>query len=95
MPIPAIAIPALPTTAMSDTSLQAATLPDIANCTWGEYGEWSLCSSTCGHGTKERIRTIIKEPVHGGTKCTGANKETEDCFPGNCSKPISTPGNAD
>ncbi|MBN3300840.1 AGRB1 protein, partial [Amia calva] len=45
---------------------------------WDEWSPWSLCSSTCGRGQRERMRTC-KPPQFGGNPCDGPEKQTKFC----------------
>lgn len=45
---------------------------------WDEWSPWSLCSSTCGRGYRERTRTC-KPPQFGGDECVGPEKQTKFC----------------
>ncbi|TRY86371.1 hypothetical protein DNTS_012145 [Danionella cerebrum] len=45
---------------------------------WGEWTPWSLCSSTCGRGYRERNRSC-KPPQFGGDPCDGPEKQTKFC----------------
>uniref|UniRef100_A0A3B3S0B7 Adhesion G protein-coupled receptor B1 n=1 Tax=Paramormyrops kingsleyae TaxID=1676925 RepID=A0A3B3S0B7_9TELE len=45
---------------------------------WDEWSPWSLCSSTCGRGYRDRSR-ICKQPQFGGNPCTGPEKQTKFC----------------
>ena len=56
----------------------------IVDCIWGEYGEWSTCSATCGIGTKTRTRPENIPASHGGAPCPGSATETGQCNPGEC-----------
>ncbi|KAJ1194592.1 hypothetical protein NDU88_003880 [Pleurodeles waltl] len=46
--------------------------------TWDEWSPWSLCSSTCGRGFRDRTRTC-KPPQYGGNPCDGPEKQTKFC----------------
>ncbi|KAM4688027.1 adhesion G protein-coupled receptor B1 isoform 1-T1 [Discoglossus pictus] len=46
--------------------------------TWDEWSPWSLCSSTCGRGFRERTRTC-NPPQFGGQPCDGPEKQTKFC----------------
>uniref|UniRef100_A0A803KJE8 Ankyrin repeat domain-containing protein 37 n=1 Tax=Xenopus tropicalis TaxID=8364 RepID=A0A803KJE8_XENTR len=46
--------------------------------TWDEWSPWSLCSSTCGRGFRERTRTCTP-PQFGGNNCDGPEKQTKFC----------------
>ncbi|KAG8441560.1 hypothetical protein GDO86_010659, partial [Hymenochirus boettgeri] len=48
------------------------------NGTWDEWSPWSLCSSTCGRGFRERTRTC-NPPQFGGSNCDGPEKQTKFC----------------
>lgn len=48
------------------------------NGSWDEWAPWSLCSSTCGRGYRDRVRTC-KQPRHGGAPCRGPTKQTKFC----------------
>uniref|UniRef100_A0A667Z3Z1 Adhesion G protein-coupled receptor B1 n=1 Tax=Myripristis murdjan TaxID=586833 RepID=A0A667Z3Z1_9TELE len=45
---------------------------------WDEWAPWSLCSSTCGRGYRDRSR-VCRQPQHGGEHCGGPNKQTKFC----------------
>ncbi|XP_072266667.1 adhesion G protein-coupled receptor B1 isoform X1 [Pyxicephalus adspersus] len=45
---------------------------------WDEWSPWSLCSSTCGRGFRERTRTC-NLPQYGGDPCKGPEKQTKFC----------------
>uniref|UniRef100_A0A3Q3WPM2 Uncharacterized protein n=1 Tax=Mola mola TaxID=94237 RepID=A0A3Q3WPM2_MOLML len=45
---------------------------------WDEWTPWSLCSSTCGRGYRDRTRTC-KLPKNGGEPCHGPTKQTKFC----------------
>uniref|UniRef100_A0A3P9HCM6 Uncharacterized protein n=1 Tax=Oryzias latipes TaxID=8090 RepID=A0A3P9HCM6_ORYLA len=63
--------------------LQETTYSECAerNCTWTEWGEWSLCSRSCGVGQQQRIRTYF-HPGTNGSWCEdiiGGNLENRFC----------------
>ncbi|KAM4705933.1 adhesion G protein-coupled receptor B1 [Rhinophrynus dorsalis] len=45
---------------------------------WDEWSPWSLCSSTCGRGFRERTRSC-NPPQFGGNSCDGPEKQTKFC----------------
>uniref|UniRef100_A0A7N6AAT8 Adhesion G protein-coupled receptor B1b n=1 Tax=Anabas testudineus TaxID=64144 RepID=A0A7N6AAT8_ANATE len=45
---------------------------------WDEWTPWSLCSSTCGRGYRDRTRTC-KQPQNGGEPCRGPTRQTKFC----------------
>ncbi|XP_056651229.1 adhesion G protein-coupled receptor B2 isoform X9 [Monodelphis domestica] len=52
----------------------AQTVPGL----WEEWGPWSLCSRTCGRGSRSRTRTCVP-PQHGGKTCEGPELQTKLC----------------
>ena len=50
----------------------------IGPCEWSEWSE-SVCSATCGKGTKTLSRTIAREAEHGGKMCVGEHTKTVEC----------------
>uniref|UniRef100_A0A8C5Q5B9 Adhesion G protein-coupled receptor B1 n=1 Tax=Leptobrachium leishanense TaxID=445787 RepID=A0A8C5Q5B9_9ANUR len=52
--------------------------PQIVHGSWDEWSPWSLCSSTCGRGFRERTRTC-NPPQYGGEECKGPEKQTKFC----------------
>ncbi|XP_051991715.1 adhesion G protein-coupled receptor B1-like [Xyrauchen texanus] len=48
------------------------------NGLWDEWAPWSLCSSTCDRGYRDRVRTC-KRPRNGGEPCRGPTKQTKFC----------------
>jgi hypothetical protein len=54
------------------------------DCLWSEYTDWSLCSVSCGDGTRQRKRHIATPAKGGGNPCVGEKVETESCNTGPC-----------
>ncbi|XP_053349644.1 SCO-spondin [Clarias gariepinus] len=51
------------------------------NCSWTEWGEWSMCSRSCGVGQQQRFRSFIAPGIN-GTWCpdiTEGNVENRFC----------------
>ncbi|KAJ8005411.1 hypothetical protein DPEC_G00146370 [Dallia pectoralis] len=48
------------------------------NGVWEDWSPWSLCSSTCGRGNRDRTRTC-KPPQFGGDLCLGPDKQNKFC----------------
>ena len=54
---------------------------------WSDFGNWSVCSATCGGGIRQRRRTCTNPPPsNGGECCTGDNLEVELCNTEPCKK---------
>uniref|UniRef100_A0A8D0HFR7 Adhesion G protein-coupled receptor B2 n=1 Tax=Sphenodon punctatus TaxID=8508 RepID=A0A8D0HFR7_SPHPU len=45
---------------------------------WEEWSPWSLCSVTCGRGSRTRMRQCVA-PQHGGKACEGPEVQTKPC----------------
>ena len=58
------------------------------DCGYGEWGNWTQCSKTCGDdGIKSRQRDVEWEPRNGGKECTDADQtETTSCNRNCCRK---------
>lgn len=52
--------------------------PCVVDGAWDEWTPWSLCSSTCGRGYRDRTR-ICKQPQNGGEPCRGPTRQTKFC----------------
>ncbi|XP_043102444.1 properdin-like [Puntigrus tetrazona] len=46
---------------------------------WSEWGNWQLCSVTCGDGMKKRTRTCSEPIPECGGSCSGAAEEATNC----------------
>ena len=53
-------------------------VPSVVHGAWDEWSPWSLCSSTCGRGFRDRTRTC-RPPQFGGNPCEGPEKQTKFC----------------
>ena len=51
----------------------------LVGCEWGEYGEWTKCSNSCGGGKKYRIRSQIIHNSNEGPRCNDTESETVAC----------------
>ena len=60
------------------------------DCMWKEWGNWGLCSVTCGQGEATRFRSHKVEVQLNGIACTGPNEELEVCT-ADCVKPTPPP----
>jgi len=48
-------------------------------CIWGQWEEWSKCSTTCEAGLQYRERVIETPAINNGTECSGSSEENEGC----------------
>ena len=51
---------------------------EIADCIWESWGDWSVCSQSCGGGKRIRTRMVANHETKGGN-CNGEFSEEEDC----------------
>ncbi|NXS72397.1 AGRB2 protein, partial [Pandion haliaetus] len=50
---------------------------------WEEWSPWSLCSVTCGRGSRTRTRRCVA-PRHGGKACEGPELQAKPCNIASC-----------
>jgi len=55
------------------------------DCSVSEWSEWSKCSTKCGGGIRERIRSISEHERYGGEPC-GPSSQTQACSLQGCDK---------
>merc|ERR1719160_1630455 len=60
-------------------------VPCPIDCEVETWSGWSTCSADCGGGVKQRVRSVITTPQHGGVRC-GETTETEPCNMQSCDK---------
>lgn len=52
---------------------------------WGEWSEYTLCSTTCGPGIKRRVRSCDNpSPANGGRECAGSAIVSRKCELSKC-----------
>eukprot|EP00930_Biecheleria_cincta_P066153 TRINITY_DN5216_c0_g3_i1.p1 TRINITY_DN5216_c0_g3~~TRINITY_DN5216_c0_g3_i1.p1 ORF type:complete len:1485 (+),score=229.48 TRINITY_DN5216_c0_g3_i1:302-4456(+) len=49
------------------------------HCAWGDWQDWSFCSSSCDHGKHSRTRSMATEPMYGGEECKGSAADIKNC----------------
>ena len=54
------------------------------NCQWGEWGDFTSCTKTCGEGRKIRYRVVYQEAMHGGDACLGNSTDIQTCKERDC-----------
>merc|ERR1719316_91023 len=59
--------------------------PCPVDCEVESWSGWSTCSADCGGGVKQRTRSVITVPQHGGTRC-GETTEAEPCNMQSCDR---------
>ena len=52
---------------------------NLVNCEWGTWGQWGICSRTCGGGYKLRSRTHDPPASNGGKSCSDSSQDEESC----------------
>jgi uncharacterized protein YegL len=57
--------------------------PCPVECRMTPFGDWTLCSRSCGGGTRQRTRAVEQHPQHGGAPC-GDVLQQEVCNPQPC-----------
>ena len=50
---------------------------EIADCIWESWGDWSVCSQSCGGGKRIRTRMVATHETKGGN-CNGEFSEEEE-----------------
>merc|ERR1719316_1508034 len=60
-------------------------VPCPIDCEVETWSGWSTCSADCGGGVKQRVRSVITQPQHGGVRC-GETSEAEPCNMQSCDK---------
>merc|ERR1719311_739323 len=60
-------------------------VPCPIDCEVDTWSGWSTCSADCGGGVKQRVRSVITQPQHGGVRC-GETSEAEPCNMQSCDK---------
>ena len=53
------------------------------DCTWAPWKSWSICTKSCGGGTRTKNRTKLVIEAYGGT-CLGNQTETQVCNEKKC-----------
>merc|ERR1719199_1810352 len=49
--------------------------PCPMDCQMGEYSEWSVCTQSCGGGTRSRTRNVVATAQNGGLPCGNTVQE--------------------
>ncbi|CAH1776207.1 unnamed protein product [Owenia fusiformis] len=62
------------------------TQPCPVDGVWELFSDWSVCSVTCGGGSRYRTRNCTG-PYYGGAECQGDSQETEPCNTNSCMIP--------
>ena len=60
----------------------------VVDCAWGQWTDWSTCTTTCGGGSKQRTRSVAQSVENGGVACVGNAAETQSCADLEC--PVDT-----
>lgn len=49
------------------------------DCQLSDWGEWTVCTCTCGTGYQSRMRRVVQAAVGDGGPCEGVTKEAQPC----------------
>ena len=55
-------------------------------CVWGEWSEWTECSTTCGPGIIMKQREVETQATGGGAECIGHETQEQACKLLDCRK---------
>jgi len=55
------------------------------DCKMSEWSGWSKCTKECGGGARQRTRSVLQKPNHGGRVCD-TPVEAEACGTGSCDR---------
>lgn len=65
---------------LSTQSQSCNSSPCKVNGNWAAWGEWGICSKTCGGGYRRRDRTCTNPAPHnGGLACQGSSVQLANC----------------
>lgn len=74
-----------PTTVLAECpSSGPAHTPLSTDCAFGEWGEWSACSATCGGGQAIRSRAVAAFATGQGLPCQGVLEASRPCNTMDC-----------
>ena len=64
-------------------------ISDVFSCTvnggWSSWGGWTMCTATCGGGTKSRPRSCTNpKPANDGSNCVGSPSGQLPCSTNGC-----------
>uniref|UniRef100_A0A7S4UBY4 Ricin B lectin domain-containing protein n=1 Tax=Alexandrium monilatum TaxID=311494 RepID=A0A7S4UBY4_9DINO len=71
-----------------DSNLRFVT--HAVDCRWGEWAEWGSCSSSCGGGHHQRVRSVAVHSMNGGKECGLPSEESRPCNGGPCEAATTT-----
>ena len=54
------------------------------DCVVSDWGDWGLCSQSCGGGLKGRRRDVLVQTVNNGAECPSVLTETQYCIIQDC-----------
>lgn len=54
---------------------------------WTDWADSTICSASCGNGTKGQVRFCANPiPEWGGANCAGMSEQTVNCSNGDCTE---------
>merc|ERR1711944_115853 len=67
-----------------DPTPQPPPPPPAGACQFDQWGQWSVCSATCGGGQRARVRTATIHSLCNGPPCAGDVTSFEVCNTNAC-----------
>ena len=75
------------TSETQDCNMDTCPEPDPVDCELGDWSEWSTCDAECDGGSQSRYRSVLVEPVFGGSSCEDLYEE-QQCNVAACNQPV-------
>lgn len=73
-----------PCTGQDERKTLCGQSPCPVECVWDDWGEWKVCTKSCGIGITERLRNVSVPAAHGGQDCMGSTRDVKKCAKAPC-----------